>query len=54
MVILTYIIEYNYKNIHYINYVMTPHFRYKLFMTYYNIHYGNLVFGANRNHLFSW
>ena len=53
MVILTYIIEYNYKNIHYINYVMTPHFRYKLFMEYYDKYAGPLNWVANRNHLFT-
>lgn len=54
MVVLTYLSYYNDNNFHYMNYVMTPHFRCRLFMAYYDKHVGNLCFVANHNHLFSW
>lgn len=54
MVVLTYLSQYNDNNFHYMNYVMTPHFRCKLFMEYYDKWVGDFNWVANRNHLFNW
>ena len=54
MVILTYYTEFNPANCYYMNYVMTPYFRCRLFMEYYNKWAGDFNWVANRNHLFSW